>query len=100
MAVVIPFAPQRRPQSASAGSLPPQTAEILFFTGVRYERAPEARPPAAKASPIAPAGRYIVEFTPDLLQPDWREVPGVFDGNDWRGTATGLQGFYRIRETP
>lgn len=50
MAVVIPFAPQRRPQSASAGSLPPQTAEILFFTGVRYERAPEARPPAAKTS--------------------------------------------------
>ncbi len=50
MAVVIPFAPQRRPQPASTGSLPPQTAEILFFTGVRYERAPEARPPAAKAS--------------------------------------------------
>jgi len=50
MAIVIPFAPQRRPQQASACSLPPQTAEILFFTGVRYERAPEARPPAAKAS--------------------------------------------------
>jgi hypothetical protein len=49
MAVVIPFAPQRRPQPASAGGLLPQTAEILFFTGVRYERAPEARPPA-KAS--------------------------------------------------
>ena len=50
MAVVIPFAPQRRPQQAQACSLPPQTAEILFFTGVRYERAPEARPPAAKTS--------------------------------------------------
>lgn len=50
MAIVIPFAPQRRPQPASASSLPPQTAEILFFTGVRYERAPEARQPAAKAS--------------------------------------------------
>ena len=50
MAVVIPFAPQRRPQQVSACSLPPQTAEILFFTGVRYERAPVARPPAAKAS--------------------------------------------------
>lgn len=50
MAVVIPFAPQRRPQQASASSLPSQTAEILFFTGVRYERAPEARPPAAKAA--------------------------------------------------
>ncbi len=50
MAVVIPFAPQRRPQQALASSLPPQTAEILFFTGVRYERAPEARQPAAKTS--------------------------------------------------
>ncbi|MCR4521408.1 MULTISPECIES: hypothetical protein [Bosea] len=50
MAVVIPFAPQRRPQPASASFPPSQTAEILFFTGVRYERAPEARPQAAKAS--------------------------------------------------
>ena len=50
MAVVIPFAPQRRPQQGSACSLPPRTAEILFFTGVRYERPPEARPPAAKVS--------------------------------------------------
>lgn len=50
MAIVIPFAPQRRPQQVSACSPPPQTAEILFFTGVRYERASEARPPAAKAS--------------------------------------------------
>ena len=50
MAVVIPFAPQRRPQQASTSFLPSQTAEILFFTGVRYERAPEARPPAVKAS--------------------------------------------------
>lgn len=48
MAIVIPFAPQRRPRQGSACSLPPRTAEILFFTGVRYERAPEARPPAAK----------------------------------------------------
>lgn len=50
MAVVIPFAPQRRPRQVSACSLPPQTAEILFFTGVRYERASEARPAAVKAS--------------------------------------------------
>ena len=50
MAIVIPFAPQRRPQQAQACSLPPQTAEILFFTGVRYERAPEVRPPATKSS--------------------------------------------------
>lgn len=50
MAIVIPFAPLRRPQQASACSLPPRAAEILFFTGVRYERVPEARPPAAKTS--------------------------------------------------
>lgn len=51
MAIVIPFAPQRRPQPVSTCSLLPQTAEILFFTGVRYERAPEVvRTPAAKAS--------------------------------------------------
>lgn len=49
MAIVIPFAPQRRPQQVSACPLSPQTAEILFFTGVRYERAPETRPPGAKA---------------------------------------------------
>jgi predicted lipid-binding transport protein (Tim44 family) len=48
MAVVIPFAPQRRPRQAFACSIPPRTAEILFLTGVRYERAPEARPAAAK----------------------------------------------------
>ncbi|MCO5092426.1 hypothetical protein [Bosea sp. (in: a-proteobacteria)] len=48
MAVVIPFAPQRRSRPSPGGSSPPRTAEILFFTGVRYERAPEARPPASK----------------------------------------------------
>ena len=56
MAVVIPFAPQRRPRQASACSLTPRTAEILFFTGVRYERAPEVRPAAAKA-PATGRGR-------------------------------------------
>ena len=50
MAIVIPFAPQRRPRQAQACSLPQRTADILFFTGVRYERAPEARPAATKAS--------------------------------------------------
>ena len=51
MAVVIPFAPQRRSRWAPACPLPPRTAEILFFTGVRYERVPEARPPAPKTLP-------------------------------------------------
>ena len=50
MAIVIPFAPQRRPRQVSACSLPPRTAEILFFTGVRYERVPEVRASAQKAS--------------------------------------------------
>ncbi|KRE08677.1 hypothetical protein ASE61_03685 [Bosea sp. Root670] len=50
MAIVIPFAPQRRLQQASACSLPPRTADILFFTGVRYERPSEARLRGAKSS--------------------------------------------------
>lgn len=53
MAIVIPFAPQRRPQQGSTCSLPPRTADILFFTGVRYERAPEVRTPAGKAAASA-----------------------------------------------
>lgn len=58
MAVSIPFAPQRQPPATSTCSLPPRTAEILFFTGVRYERPPEARPPAAKA-PAAGRARKV-----------------------------------------
>lgn len=45
MADVIPFAPRRRSvRSAVAADAAP--AQILFFTGVRYERQPE--PPATK----------------------------------------------------
>ncbi|WP_332684334.1 hypothetical protein [Bosea sp. (in: a-proteobacteria)] len=45
MADVIPFAPRRRfARTATAADAAP--AQILFFTGVRYERQPE--PPAAK----------------------------------------------------
>ena len=44
MADVIPFAPRRRYVRTAAADAAP--AQILFFTGVRYERQPE--PPAAK----------------------------------------------------
>ena len=44
MAVVIPFALQRRPHEARSCPFPQRTADILFFTGVRYERAADARP--------------------------------------------------------
>ncbi|MGX1740928.1 hypothetical protein ACWIEX_05160 [Bosea sp. NPDC055353] len=63
MAIVIPFAPQRRPQQASACPLPQQTADILFFTGVRYERSPEARPPAAKTSANARPRKVAAKVT-------------------------------------
>lgn len=48
MAVVIPFAPKRRQQLRSC-SVPLRMAEILFFTGVRYERVAEARPLEGRA---------------------------------------------------
>lgn len=45
MADVIPFAPRRRfARTAAAADAAP--AQILFFTGVRYERQPES--PAAE----------------------------------------------------
>ena len=50
MAVVIPFAPKRRQQLRSCSG-PLRMAEILFFTGVRYERQPE---PAASKPPRRP----------------------------------------------
>lgn len=42
MAVVIQLASYPRPQQPSATAPRGQEAEILFYTGVRYERAPEA----------------------------------------------------------
>lgn len=47
MAVVIPFTPRRRSQFRAC-PFPRRSADILFFTGVRYERGPEARPLEAK----------------------------------------------------
>jgi hypothetical protein len=46
MADVIPFAPRRRFARTIAAAADAAPAQILFFTGVRYERQPE--PPAAK----------------------------------------------------
>ncbi len=50
MADVIPFAPRRRRSSQMAASSGP-LGQILFFTGVRYERQPE---PAASKPPRRP----------------------------------------------
>ncbi|WP_332692164.1 hypothetical protein [Bosea sp. (in: a-proteobacteria)] len=46
MADVIPFAPRRRFARTAVAAADAGPAQILFFTGVRYERQPE--PPAAK----------------------------------------------------
>lgn len=63
MADVIPLAPLRRPRP-EAGNLPGHGAQILFFTGVRYERAAEplprekaARPARRPAAPGLRGGR-------------------------------------------
>ncbi|QEL23177.1 hypothetical protein FQV39_11780 [Bosea sp. F3-2] len=50
MAVIIPFALYRYPQARSC-PFPRRMAEILFFTGVRYEQAAETSPLQAKARP-------------------------------------------------
>lgn len=47
MAVIIPFALYRYPQARSC-PFPQRMARILFFTGVRYERGAEGRPPKAE----------------------------------------------------
>lgn len=50
MADVIPFAPRRRFASQSTAAMG-LSGQILFFTGVRYERQPE---PAASKPPRRP----------------------------------------------
>jgi hypothetical protein len=62
MAVVIPFAPHRRPLSqAVEPPLAGPPADILFFTGVRYDRQAETeravlveRPPGKRRAPLRP----------------------------------------------
>ncbi len=46
MAVVIPFAPRRRRSARPRAAEPRDAAQILFFTGIRYERHGEPQPPA------------------------------------------------------
>lgn len=53
---VIPFAPRRRPVDRAPPEGAQQAADILFFTGVRYERQPEPLP-AAKSLPAAKPAR-------------------------------------------
>ena len=48
MADVIPLAPLLRPQKALGEGISGGSAEILFFTGVRYER-PCEEPPSRRA---------------------------------------------------
>lgn len=55
MADVIPLAPGRHRQPRSC-AFPRQSAAILFFTGVRYERPPE---PASKPGSLSPRGRRL-----------------------------------------
>lgn len=56
---VIPFAPRRRSIARPASDEARQPAEILFFTGVRYERQPEPLPVAkpTRRGPRASAAR-------------------------------------------
>lgn len=63
MAVVIPFALSRRSQQDRSCPFPRQMAEILFFTGVRYERMAEAQPPKAKASTPRSARKIVSRKT-------------------------------------
>lgn len=55
MADVIPFAPRRRFRQASSGE---PMGQILFFTGIRYERAVEP-PPEPESDEPARRSRRI-----------------------------------------
>lgn len=50
MAVVIDFASHLRSRNPTPAERTGQVAEILFYTGVRYEREPESAPAAARAA--------------------------------------------------
>lgn len=52
---VIPFAPRRRPVERASPERAQQAADILFFTGVRYERQPDPSP-ATKPTRRTPRG--------------------------------------------
>lgn len=61
MSNVILFAPRPRPASISTACAVAEPAQILFFTGVRYERSAEAVPaesePRRRSRTVKPATR-------------------------------------------
>jgi hypothetical protein len=73
MAIVIPLAPHRRPQSSPSSEPSSKVADILFFTGVRFERpaepAPMEQPARRKRSPAAAPKRVHVKGPKNARQP-------------------------------
>jgi len=67
MADVIPFALHRRSQARSC-PFPQRSADILFYTGVRYERPQETRPKEAK-TPSGQRPRKLVSRKAPRRQP-------------------------------
>lgn len=59
MSTILLFAP--RPRAVQTQSQPSEPAQILFFTGVRYERQSEPAsietPPRRRVRPVRPAAR-------------------------------------------
>jgi hypothetical protein len=73
MAIVIPLAPLLRPQPSPSGEASSQVAEILFFTGVRFERpvdpAPSERPARRKRASGTATKRVHVKGSKNARQP-------------------------------
>jgi hypothetical protein len=67
MSIVIPFAPRAKPVQANL-AVPSEPAQILFFTGVRYERQAELKPidrqPRRRGRPSRPAARATIAGHP------------------------------------
>ena len=66
MSIVIPFAPRAKPAQAALAA-PSEPAQILFFTGVRYERqepTPVDMQPRRRERPSRPAARATIARHP------------------------------------
>ena len=67
MSIVIPFAPRAKPAQPNLAA-PREPAQILFFTGVRYERQAEPMPidmqPRRRGRPSRPAVRATIARHP------------------------------------
>ncbi len=57
MAIILLFPTGSSPLRGKRRALPPEGGEILFFTGIRYERWDEGQPAAKPAKPAAYAAR-------------------------------------------